>query len=962
MSTVHIISHTHWDREWYQPFQLFRLKLVHLVDNLLTILDNDPKYEHFMLDGQTIVLEDYLQMRMDCLPELSNFIQQNRILIGPWYILPDEFLVSPEATIRNLMIGKKICEYFGHRMMIGYIPDPFGHISQLPQILKGFHMDSACLWRGVPNDKDTLVWWDAPDGSRVLLMHLYSSYGNGAYLPAADVEDTADQLKQAVDTLAPHNPVSHTLIMRGSDHLEPHSELPEQLAVLNQMWEGEIKVKHSTLPNYLESSAEEIQQKGIQLDCIQGELRDPHKANTLPAVLSARMWIKQRNHAAETMLERWVEPFTTWAELTLRFDHAFTKPDKVQVTPRIADPSPLVHQAWKLLITNHPHDSICGCSIDQVHDEMRPRFDQVDQITEELTNQSLSSLAESIDSTPLQSLEGAYTTLTVFNAAPYPQAGVVHVDLDLPTNNRPIQIVDETGKPLVHSLYQPERKFIEQDSYPMNEFKGILYSVVQSGYKNQQMVSAHLTKIEGKALIEAEFSNVIEPDLQNLMDTLTQIQELIATSKPNDRVKVKLFNTWSAKADICVPEIPAFGFRSFWIIPQASSELPTESLLSSDKSIENEYYRIFLEETDGTLTVIDKLTQKTYPGLNLFVDVADAGDEYNFCPLKDDLAHHPTLTEFNVHSSPSQASISLSYDFHLPLSLDPDRKSRSAQQTNNPLTTTITLLRGVQRIDFRTTFENKSQDHRLSVKFPTGLKVESARMDGHFDIVERRLDLPKTDETWVELPRPEVPQRSFTDVSVENQGLMLANRGLPEVAVLKQTDGSAEINLTLLRCVGWLSRDDMWVRKGHAGPGLPTPGAQELGIHTFEYALIPHDGDWLKTSQQAYNYQTELRAMVTQPHSGTLPACTQIIKVDPAEFMVTAIRTAESEQGWIVRGVNLSDKPIKVALKPFRMFPSANLVYLDESPNEALKPSGDGSVSFELGAKAIATVLFSLSG
>ena len=119
MQSLHIVSHTHWDREWYRTFQQFRLQLVHLVDNLLVILDQDPEYLHFMLDGQTIVLEDYLQMRMANLPLLQKHIQEQRILIGPWYILPDEYLVSPEATIRNLMIGRQICSLFGQRMMIG---------------------------------------------------------------------------------------------------------------------------------------------------------------------------------------------------------------------------------------------------------------------------------------------------------------------------------------------------------------------------------------------------------------------------------------------------------------------------------------------------------------------------------------------------------------------------------------------------------------------------------------------------------------------------------------------------------------------------------------------------------------------------------------------------------------------------------------------------------------------------
>ena len=164
MATLHLISHTHWDREWYQTFQQFRLRLVHMVDNLLAIMLTEPGYRHFMLDGQTVVLEDYLEMRPEKRDELKELIGQGRILIGPWYVLPDEFLVSSEAIIRNLLQGKRICDEFGGRMMVGYIPDPFGHIGQMPQILNGFDIHNAALRRGLA-DEPCEIWWQAPDGS-----------------------------------------------------------------------------------------------------------------------------------------------------------------------------------------------------------------------------------------------------------------------------------------------------------------------------------------------------------------------------------------------------------------------------------------------------------------------------------------------------------------------------------------------------------------------------------------------------------------------------------------------------------------------------------------------------------------------------------------------------------------------------------------------------------------------------
>ncbi|MCK4961620.1 MAG: hypothetical protein KAS19_03995, partial [Anaerolineales bacterium] len=182
MTILHIVPHTHWDREWYLPFQSFRIKLVHLIDMLLDILDHDPAFTHFTLDGQTIILEDYLEIRPERESDLIRHIRSGRLLIGPWYILPDEFLVSPEATVRNLLQGGSLCDRFGARMDIGYLPDPFGHIGQMPQILLGFGIEMAAFRRGLA-DEPCELWWQAPDGSRVLTAYLRDGYDNAARLP-----------------------------------------------------------------------------------------------------------------------------------------------------------------------------------------------------------------------------------------------------------------------------------------------------------------------------------------------------------------------------------------------------------------------------------------------------------------------------------------------------------------------------------------------------------------------------------------------------------------------------------------------------------------------------------------------------------------------------------------------------------------------------------------------------------
>ena len=312
MKTLHVISHTHWDREWYLTFQQFRLKLVHLIDKLLDILAEDPNFRYFMLDGQTIVLDDYLQIRPEMEKVLRQHIQDGRILIGPWHILPDMFLVSPEAHIRNLLEGACTARKFGPKMPIGYIPDPFGHPGQIPKILRGFGIEVAALWRGV-SDLPAELWWESPDGSKVLLAYLRDSYSNGANLPVHNSEQFTQLISAARDSLAAHSAVNDYLIMLGTDHMEPSPYTSSMIAYANEQL-SDTQVIHSTLPDYIQSISGQISNLEKSLPTIQGELRACDHSHLLPGVLSTRMWIKQLNHRSQTLLEKWAEPFSIFAE------------------------------------------------------------------------------------------------------------------------------------------------------------------------------------------------------------------------------------------------------------------------------------------------------------------------------------------------------------------------------------------------------------------------------------------------------------------------------------------------------------------------------------------------------------------------------------------------------------------------------------------------------------------------
>src|SRR5205823_550206 len=323
-----------------------------------------------------------------------------------WYLQPDEFLVSGESLVRNLQIGLRQAAEYGEQMRAGYVPDRFGHIAQLPQILPGFGIDNAVFWRGVGAEAHkSEFYWAAPDGTQVLVVHLADPLGySNARLMPLEAEEFATRVKLLTVQILPRATTNTLLFMNGSDHLEPQDGLPEIIEAANALlahispeqekilthvghavennntrrFDG-IHVRMGTLPQYVEAIHQQNgghtagtneSQQATSLQVLRGEMRSSQYSHLLPAVLSTRMWIKQQNTATEHLLEHWLEPLTAWAW-------------KLGATY----PAGLVRMAWKYLLQNHPHDSICGCSIDQVHRENAVRFAQSQQIAESVITQ-----------------------------------------------------------------------------------------------------------------------------------------------------------------------------------------------------------------------------------------------------------------------------------------------------------------------------------------------------------------------------------------------------------------------------------------------------------------------------------------------------------------------------------------------------------------------------------------------
>jgi alpha-mannosidase len=399
-----VVPHTHWDREWYRTHEQFRFRLVSLVDELLDLIERDPDYRHFMLDGQTIVVDDYLEVRPGARARIEKSVREGRIAVGPWHVLPDEWLVSGEALIRNLRIGLARAAALGGGMRVGYVPDQFGHVGQLPQIFSQLGFPAAVLWRGVGDDVgETLFVWEAPDGTRLPTVYLMHGYGNAVNLPTEPAALRA-RIDAEVATLGKRSRVSALLLMNGSDHERPQPDLPAALRAAQALGAESDPAWCAEIGSLAEFVAQAVAEAPASAPVHRGELRSGLRSPLLPGCASARASQKLREFENDRLLTRYLEPLAAW----------------VGALGGDADPE-RIEFAWRVALENHPHDSVCGCSIDAVHEQMETRYDRVAEIAGAQLEAVTRALAQHVAAPRAGFGAGAGAPLVVWN----PNAGGV---------------------------------------------------------------------------------------------------------------------------------------------------------------------------------------------------------------------------------------------------------------------------------------------------------------------------------------------------------------------------------------------------------------------------------------------------------------------------------------------------------------------------------------------------------
>lgn len=895
--TGHYVVSTHWDREWYQSFQHYRFRLVRLIDELLETMKRESDFRYYQMDGQSIPIEDYLEIRPEREEELHDLIEEGRLRVGPWYVLPDEFLVSGESIIRNLQMGIAVASKFGKPSRVGFCCDMFGHISQLPQIFRGMGIDNALVWRGIneATSGGAVFRWQAPDGSELIAYrfspkHGYCSYAfmvrschkPDEYVP---LDEAVPKLRELVDFETGRCPTPSFLLFDGGDHMELDPLVPQIIARANKQFKN-VEVVHSHLDGFFEDLREQRDKIG---KVIVGELREPGVVGDeqwlIPGVASSRVHLKQANARCETELCQWAEPFSTFACLQ-----------------GMSYPRGYLNVAWRHLLQNHPHDSMCGCSIDAVHKDMEYRFDQCEGIATQLTSDALRHIAHRVVVPELSEKDLA---LMVFNPGSEPIDGPVDVTIRFPAN--------------IDAVYQ--------------EFFGF---EAKFGFR--------LFDAAGE---ELPYQYVAQR--RNVMGFRRVVRKFPA---PDERHEV----------DVTVPlKVPAFGYTT--VICRPVKGEPTRhlgSLALDDHTIENEHLRASAA-ANGTVTLVDKRSGQTFEGLLTLEDAADIGDGWYHGVAVNDQVYSSTACPADVAITGdglAKATLVIRVTMNLPEAFRFDRMCRSDVRKPLVVTHYVTLRKGGTAAEVRTEVDNTIRDHRLRVLMPTGAEANTCLADQAFDVVERPIAMRADIARYKELEVETKPQQTWMAVHDKKRGLAVVSVGLKEAAV-RDVPGRP-IALTLLR-----SFIKAVLTSGNEGGEIqgrhefrydlvPLAGKADVTQLT-RHGLRIAAGTRTVQLSKADVEQPEGPSSGRVPPERCLPAEFSFLQVDSAAAVVSAVQRHYPEKAPIVRVFNPTDSKAEVSVRMEGVNAGAVQTDLEGRPGDPLARKGEAFAA-TLKPKQITTI------
>ncbi|MFB4163215.1 mannosylglycerate hydrolase [Alteribacillus sp. JSM 102045] len=427
---VHIVPHMHWDREWYFSTEESRILLMNNMEEILTRLEEDAEYPYYVLDGQTVVLEDYLTIKPEAKERVKALVRAGKLIIGPWYTQTDEMVVSGESIVRNLLYGHKDAKEFGEPMKIGYLPDSFGQSEQMPHMLNGFNIERAMFWRGMTEHNgswESEFEWKSPDGSRTKTVLLPDGYAIGKYLPA-DEEALKEKMDKNFKLLNERATTDHVLIPNGHDQMPIQQNIHEIIASLEKIYPD----KDFFLSRF-EDLFEKIEEEKTSFKEVQGEFLQGKYMRVHKSIYSTRMDIKTLNTQLEYKIVNELEPLMALA-YRLGFDYH----------------GGLLEKIWKEMMKNHAHDSIGCCCSDKVHREIKERFLMTEERVNRLIEFYMRKIVDSMLNEPHQD------KLTAFNL--FPQERKTAFETKVITKEKQFRLVDENGEEPVFRVRDAKEK------------------------------------------------------------------------------------------------------------------------------------------------------------------------------------------------------------------------------------------------------------------------------------------------------------------------------------------------------------------------------------------------------------------------------------------------------------------------------------------------------------------------
>lgn len=839
--TAHYVFSSHWDREWHEPFEVFRRRLITFFDTVLDAINEKSLGGPVYCDGQSVVLEDYLAVRPEREAELRAALALGMIVAGPWYVPPDEMLVSGESLVRNLRRGREGVRRLGAvPSSSGFLGDLFGHNSQMPQIFAGFGIRGGFLWRGVNLPDVRHFRWHGADGTQ-LPTYRFGTNGYWGFAvhvggftsgqPSSRIlEGIEERFRKYYDSEAQASEMGPVLLFDGPDHrqldLTIHQNLTSLFDSFNSTSDAGFRVESSSLDAYqqamvdcadwitTEKSGELFESASYGLDRDQQWLTG--------GTLASRIWIKQANAAGQAWLCHAAEP---WSAVIGRITDEPDAPG-------------LLERAWDLLLKNHAHDSICGCSIDAVHEDVAGRFRRSRQIAETLANDAWAKIARRAD----LPMHPQHRRLLLINPTPRQRTAVTEATIHIPADWTTADRFNFDPQPIAHF------DLIDEDGQPV-VFQRL----------TQQLNLVHVERHHGRSPRRCRAH----------------------------RIKLAIEAT-----------LPAKGYRTLRVIPldknQPMRGRPRRrGMMQDDHAMANELVKIQFE-ANGAFTLTDLSTGEAYARQLTFDDDGDIGDGWNFEAPANNATHSSCASHADialVEDGQLQTTFRVRVSMTLPQAFDRAAEIRSADVKPMVIENYITLRRGESTVHLRTEIDHEHEDHRLRVLFPTGLQSKTYLADSAFDVVERRIGLPEEVDHYREDPMEMRPQQSWTGVHAGPRGLAVVAAGLPECAVLERSD--QPIALTLFRA----TRRTVFTNG--------EPGGQLRRKLSFRYALqvLPSGPDRAALSElgQRLNLLEGGRTIEASPIESALdetsprvPATGSLIALDGPAVM-TSFREVDGE-------------------------------------------------------------------